>query len=97
MDAVAARVLGTRLGRFFPPPLFRGAAPDDGDSERWSRCGGARRRWALGGHGSGLVYGAAEGVTALLPTPPTDNPVQQPLHSEGGDRWALAIGAVGRA
>ena len=39
---------------------------------------------------------AAEGVTALLPTPPTDNPVvQQLLHPEGGDRWALAIGAVG--
>ena len=100
--AVAARVLGTRLGRFFPPPFSRGAARDDDDEDDDERWVALRWRapwlwWALGGYFcSGLVYGAAEGVTALLPTPPTDNPVvQQLLHPEGGDRWALAIGAVG--
>ena len=99
---MAVRVLGMRLRPFFPAPF--GQAQPEGEG-RWLTIQW-RAPWllyALSGYFASLVcYNSVEAVNRCLlpPNPPGLTPVDESLvaqlvHPEGGDRLALALGAVG--
>lgn len=99
---MAARVLGTRLKPFFPPPFGKGTWLNVRWRANWLP-------WAVGGYFASLLsYNAIEGINEhLLPPPPALDPgiaasavdaaesvVNRLVHPEDGDLIALSIGSI---